>query len=244
MAFWLLLSFWCLLVTGRYRGAELAVRDNSERAIQEYFVDPAQPSYCLTFTYKYLVLQGAPTNFWPLPPYGFVHSLSRIPTWNESSRFLQKSDWSPRPRGYIGSWTRRWDRYNTRWYCHRAWSWWWCWRRRHHHTAAGERHSSRPDHRARRPGHRHRPSRSGHRHRHGHSRSGYGCIRPGHRNSGPGHRNSRSRHRNSRPGQLDNTAHDYESWLDHWSHASPCPRHHLAGREKFRYQPQVIPEGS
>lgn len=74
MAFWLLLSLWCLLVTGRHRGAELAIRDNSERAIQEYFVDPAEPSYCIEFTYEYLVLVGAPTDYWPMPPYGFVYS--------------------------------------------------------------------------------------------------------------------------------------------------------------------------
>lgn len=76
MAFWLLLSLWCLLVTGRHRGAELAVRDNSERAMEEYFVDAAQPSYCIEFTYEYLALTGAPTDWWPLPPYGFVHPLS------------------------------------------------------------------------------------------------------------------------------------------------------------------------
>lgn len=73
MAFWLLLPFWCLLVTGRHRGNELSIRDNAERAIQEYFVDPAQPSYCFEFTYEYLVLKGEATDYWPLPPYGCVY---------------------------------------------------------------------------------------------------------------------------------------------------------------------------
>lgn len=73
MAFRLLLSLGGLLVAGRHTGNELAIRDNAERAIQEYFVDPAQPSYCFEFTYEYLVLKGEATNYWPLPPYGYVY---------------------------------------------------------------------------------------------------------------------------------------------------------------------------
>lgn len=91
MAFWLLLSLWCLLVTGRHRGAELAIRDNSEREVLEYFVDAAQPSYCIAFTYEYLVLPGAPSDYWPLPPYGFVYPLSGRGTWSHKLTFLAEA---------------------------------------------------------------------------------------------------------------------------------------------------------
>ncbi|KAJ0119555.1 hypothetical protein J7T55_013758 [Diaporthe amygdali] len=70
MAIWLLLCFWCLFATGLRVETGLVAREDSKRAVDEYFIDPADPSYCIYFTYTYFAPEGAPSDYSPLPPYG------------------------------------------------------------------------------------------------------------------------------------------------------------------------------